>query len=87
MSEKKNILIAQSGGPSAAINASVAGAVTRAMASDQVDRVFGAVHGMEGFLHRQIIDIGDQIRSQDDIEQLIHTPAQALGSSRYKLPK
>jgi 6-phosphofructokinase 1 len=84
---KKNMLIAQSGGPSAAINASVAGAITRAMASDSIDRVFGAVYGMEGFLNRHIIDIKEQIRSQDEIDQLIHTPAHALGSSRYKIPK
>jgi 6-phosphofructokinase 1 len=87
MSEKKNMIIAQSGGPSSAINASVAGAITRAMASEKIDKVYGAINGMEGFLKRKIINITEQIHSQDEIDQLIHTPAQALGSSRYKIPK
>jgi 6-phosphofructokinase 1 len=83
----KNMLIAQSGGPSSAINASVAGAIERALASDKIGRVYGAVNGMQGLLDRHIIDISEQITSSDDIDLLIHTPAQALGSSRYKLPK
>ncbi|MDR1954031.1 MAG: 6-phosphofructokinase [Clostridiales Family XIII bacterium] len=83
----KNMIIAQSGGPSSAINASIAGAIARAMASDKIDKVFGAINGMQGFLDRKIIDISDQMRTSEDFELLIHTPAQALGSSRYKLPK
>jgi 6-phosphofructokinase 1 len=81
------MIIAQSGGPSSAINSSVAGAITRAMASDKIGKVYGAINGMEGFLQRKIIDITEQLHSQDEIDQLIHTPAQALGSSRYKVPK
>jgi 6-phosphofructokinase 1 len=84
---KKNMVIAQSGGPSSAINASIAGAISRAMAADEIGRVYGAVNGMQGFLDRKLIDITDQIKSSNDIDMLIHTPAQALGSSRYKIPK
>jgi 6-phosphofructokinase 1 len=84
---KKNMVIAQSGGPSSAINASVAGAVSRAMAADEIGKVYGAVNGMQGFLDRKLIDISDQIKSSDDIDMLIQTPAHALGSSRYKIPK
>jgi 6-phosphofructokinase 1 len=84
---KKNMIIAQSGGPSSAINASIAGAVARAMASDKIGHVFGAIHGMQGFLEKKIIDISAQMRTTEDFELLVHTPAQALGSSRYKLPK
>jgi 6-phosphofructokinase 1 len=83
----KNMLIAQSGGPSSAINASIAGAIERALASEKIGRVYGAVNGMQGLLDRRIIDISAQITASDNIETLIHTPAQALGSSRYKLPK
>ncbi|MDR1068681.1 MAG: 6-phosphofructokinase [Clostridiales Family XIII bacterium] len=83
----KNMMIAQSGGPSSAINASIAGAIERALAADEIGRVFGAVNGMQGLLERRIIDISEQITRADDIDLLIHTPAQALGSSRYKLPK
>ncbi|MDR0853441.1 MAG: 6-phosphofructokinase [Clostridiales Family XIII bacterium] len=84
---KKNMIIAQSGGPSSAINASIAGAIARGMASDKIDKVLGAVNGMQGFLNRQIINISEQMKSSEDFELLIHTPAQALGSSRYKIPK
>jgi 6-phosphofructokinase 1 len=57
------------------------------MAAEEVGKVYGAVNGMQGFLDRKLISITDQIKSSDDIDMLIHTPAQALGSSRYKLPK
>ncbi|MDR3072742.1 MAG: 6-phosphofructokinase [Clostridiales Family XIII bacterium] len=85
--DAKNILIAQSGGPSSAINASIAGATARAMGSEKIKHVLGAVNGMKGFLDRKIINVSKQITSSDDFDLLIHTPAQALGSSRYKLPK
>lgn len=83
----KNMIIAQSGGPSPAINASLAGAVARAMASDEIGNVYGALHGLEGLLHRQIICLSDQIKSAHDFDLLIHTPAMALGSCRFKLPR
>ena len=85
MSEKRNMLIAQSGGPSSAINASITGAIVRGMASTKIDHVLGAVNGMQGFLDRKIINVSDQIKKNEDIEMLIHTPAHALGSSRYKI--
>ena len=82
---KKNMLIAQSGGPSSAINASITGAIVRGMASTKIGRVLGAVNGMQGFLDRKIIDISAQIKTSEDIRLLYHTPAHALGSSRYKI--
>ena len=85
MSEKRNMLIAQSGGPSSAINASITGAIARGMASTKIDHVLGAVNGMQGFLERKIINISDQMKTSEDFEMLIHTPAHALGSSRYKI--
>jgi 6-phosphofructokinase 1 len=57
------------------------------MAADEIGKVYGAVNGMQGFLERRLIDITAQIKSSNDIDMLIHTPAQALGSSRYKIPK
>jgi 6-phosphofructokinase 1 len=80
-------LIAQSGGPSSAINASITGAIARGMASTKIRNVLGAVNGMQGFLDRQIINISDQMKRSEDFDLLIHTPAHALGSSRYKIPK
>ena len=82
---KKNMLIAQSGGPSSAINASIAGAIVRGMASTKIGHVLGAVNGMQGFLDRKLINVSDQLRTSGDIDMLIHTPAHALGSSRYKI--
>ena len=84
---KKNMLIAQSGGPSSAINASIAGAIAMGMASDEIGEVLGAVNGMQGFLDKKIINISEQMKTTLDFEKLIHTPAHALGSSRYKIPK
>ena len=85
MAEKRNMLIAQSGGPSSAINASITGAIARGMASTKIDNVLGAVNGMQGFLDRKIINISDQMKTSEDFEMLIHTPAHALLSSRYKI--
>jgi len=83
----KNMIIAQSGGPSSAINASLAGAMACAMASDEIGVVYGALHGLQGLLKRQIISLSDQIKTAKEIEWLVHTPAMALGSCRYKLPE
>jgi 6-phosphofructokinase 1 len=81
------MLIAQSGGPSSAINASITGAIARGMASTKIRNVLGAVNGMQGFLDRKIINISDQMKTSEDFDLLIHTPAHALGSSRYKIAK
>lgn len=84
----KNMIIGQSGGPSPAINASLAGAVQRAMAATpQIGVVYGALNGLEGLLQRKIVSLSDQMTSASDFELLMHTPAMALGSCRYKLPK
>lgn len=53
----KHMLIAQSGGPSAAINATVAGVVERCMTSDKVDRIYGAVNGIKGVLNGNYVDL------------------------------
>ncbi|GHU61111.1 pyrophosphate--fructose 6-phosphate 1-phosphotransferase [Clostridia bacterium] len=87
MTKIGNMLIAQSGGPSSAINASITGAIARGMGSTKIRNVLGAVNGMQGFLDRKIINISDQMKTSEDFELLIHTPAHALGSSRYKIPK
>lgn len=84
----KNMIIAQSGGPSPAINASLAGAVQRAMASgDQIGHIYGAVNGLEGLLQRRIVSLTEQFKTAFDFELLMYTPAMALGTCRYKLPR
>ena len=81
--EKKNLIIGQSGGPSAAINATLAGALSAAAQSEKVGKVYGAFHGIEGVLHRNLIDLTDF----RDFEKLAATPAMALGSCRRRLPE
>ena len=45
---KKHIMVAQSGGPTAAINASLAGVIRGALASETYDKIYGAIHGISG---------------------------------------
>lgn len=81
----KNIMIAQSGGPTAAINATVAGAISVALSSNEVDKIYGAQNGIQGVLDETFIDLKEKIRSSQDLELLSRTPAAALGSCRLKL--
>ena len=76
----KNLLVAQSGGPTSAINATVAGVIAAAYTSDMVDAVLGAQNGIQGVLEERFIDIREKIRSAHDMEQLCQTPSAALGS-------
>ncbi len=80
---KDNLLIGQSGGATAVINASLAGAIYEALRLDQIGNIYGALHGIEGVLKRQIVDLR---REPGDIwQRLVTTPSAALGSCRYKL--
>lgn len=81
----KHMLIAQSGGPSAAINATVAGVVERCMISDKVDRIYGAINGIKGVINGHYIDLTDILASPEQLDLLCHTPSAALGSCRLKL--
>ena len=82
----KNIIVGQSGGPTAVINASVAGVYKKAKELG-VKHVYGMVHGIEGFLEENIIDLDDYLSDKDNYELLKRTPSAFLGSCRYKLPK
>ena len=81
----KHMLIAQSGGPSAAINATVAGVVERCMTSDKVDRIYGAVNGIKGVHNGNYVDLTEILSSPEQLRLLCSTPAAALGSCRLKL--
>ncbi len=76
----KNLLVAQSGGPTAAINASLAGVISRANKAPSVDIVYGAIHGVEGIFNRRLMKLNDL-----DLDILKQTPAAFLGSCRNKL--
>ena len=82
---KKNVLVGQSGGPSSAINATLAGVVEQALTSKKVGKVYGARHGIKGVLEDWIIDIGAPLSAPQALLDLIHTPSSALGSCRHKL--
>lgn len=78
-----NCIVAQSGGPTAVINASIAGVIEEAFKHEQIEEVYGALNGILGVLNEQIINLGDEKNST--IKGLLYTPAAALGSCRHKL--
>ncbi len=80
-----NCLIGQSGGPTAVINASVAGVVSEALNHTCIEEVYGALNGMLGILHEDLVDLAAE--SQQAIRGLRSTPGAALGSCRLKLKK
>lgn len=80
-----NCLVAQSGGPTAVINASLAGVIRANQLNPVYDRVFGGIHGIEGVLQDKLYDVTDLTTSE--IEILKQTPSSALGTCRYKLKR
>ena len=76
-------LFGQSGGPTSVINASAAGVFLEALNQKNITRVYGAVHGIRGILHEELIDINQE--DPKELEYLKNTPSSALGSVRYKL--
>ena len=81
-----SIIVGQSGGPTAVINSSLAGVYKNAIERG-FDKVYGMLHGIQGLLDEQYIDLSTQIHSELDIELLKRTPSAFLGSCRYKLPE
>ena len=83
---KKNILVGQSGGPTAVINASLYGVIAEGMARpDETGRVYGMVNGIEGFLSGHVADLSSL--TTEELVLLKQTPAAYLGSCRFKLPE
>lgn len=81
----KNLIVAQSGGPTAAINATLSGVIKEWLSKKKNNgaKVYGAKFGVEGILKENIIDLGEL--SEDDLDKLMRTPSSALGSCRYRL--
>lgn len=77
------MVIGQSGGATAVINASLAGALEVGLASDEVGRILGMRHGIEGLLNSDLVDLGNIDAGRRDV--LKRTPSAALGTGRYKL--
>ncbi|SFQ08423.1 6-phosphofructokinase 1 [Butyrivibrio proteoclasticus] len=84
----KNVLVAQSGGPTSAINASLAGVLKATIDSVEFDRCYGAINGILGVMSENYLDLTDKAAKDPDfIKLLTHTPAMYLGSCRFKLPE
>ena len=84
---KLNCMVAQSGGPTTAINSSLAGVISAAMDSPLFENVYGSVNGIQGILNSRIINLTDVVKNTAGaINTLMKTPAMYLGSCRYKLP-
>lgn len=81
-----NALVGQSGGPTAAINATLAGVIRAAASCEGIRTLYGMRNGIEGFLRENLVDLSAQFEGGRDIDRLIGTPAAALGSCRKKLP-
>ena len=78
-----NLLVAQSGGPTSVINASLAGVVSEAGKNFCIEEIYGGLNGIHGILREELIDFNEE--TNHAIQGLKYTPAAALGTCRYKI--
>ena len=83
---KKNLIVGQSGGPTAVINSSLYGVVSEGIRQEEIGHVYGMVNGIEGFLKGTVLDFEEALPGEK-LEYLTYTPGAYLGSCRYKLPQ
>lgn len=84
---KKNCIVAQSGGPTAAINASLAGVINAVLSSGNYDTIYGSKNGITGLLEGEYLNLTHLVKKQPKmLHTLKHSPAMYLGSCRFKLP-
>ena len=81
-----NIAVAQSGGPTVAINASLMGVFEEAIKNPQIDKIYGSLNGIEGIINDNLVELNTLIKSAEDVELIKTTPSTVLGSCRYKMP-
>ena len=86
MLSRANAVVGQSGGPTAAINATLSGVIRGAFQSDKIDTLYGMVNGVEGLLSGNLVNLNYLKGDEDSLARLSITPASALGSARYRLP-
>ncbi len=84
---KGNAIVGQSGGPTAAINATLSGVIRGAFENECIETIYGAFNGVEGMLAGTICNLNEVFANEADLFTLENTPAAALGSCRHKLPK
>ena len=82
----KNVIVGQSGGPTAVINSSLLG-VYKTAKDRGADKVYGMVHGIKGFLDGRVVDLSQMLKNDLDMDLLKRTPSSFLGSCRFKLPE
>ena len=85
---KGNAVVGQSGGPTAAINATLSGVIKGAFLAKEegiIENLYGMRYGIEGFLEEKMVNLFDVFANQDDLKTLEATPAAALGSCRKKM--
>ncbi len=80
-----NCIVAQSGGPSSVINATIAGIIKANQLNPLYEHVYGGLHGIEGILQEKFVDLTNMSEEENAILQ--QTPSSALGSCRYKLKR
>ena len=81
-----NAVVGQSGGPTAAINATLAGVIKGAMETECIGKIYGMRNGIEGFLEKRLVALDEVFADEGKLDLLKQTPAAALGSCRRKLP-
>ena len=84
--KKRNCIIGQSGGPTIAINASLAGIIHKAKYSEEYQNVYGMINGIKGLLEGRYMNLLEEFNTGEKINALKQTPAMYLGSCRFKLP-
>lgn len=84
--KKRNCFIGQSGGPTAAINASLAGIIAECIDTNQFEHVYGMINGIKGLLEEKYFDLLEKFQDEKSLSQIKYSPAMYLGSCRYKLP-
>ena len=81
----KNLIVGQSGGPTAVINSSLYGVIREGFnRSEEIEHVYGMINGIQGFLDGRFMDMKEL--DNDTLEALRTTPGAYLGSCRFKLP-
>ena len=82
-----NAVVGQSGGPTAAINATLAGVISGALKAKEIGKIYGMRNGIEGLLEERLIELDGIFSDKSKLKTLMTTPAAALGSCRKKLPE
>lgn len=83
-----NAVVGQSGGPTSAINASLAGLISEALKCSEIQKLYGMSNGIDGFISERLYDLSELFKgNNNDILLLRNTPGAALGSCRFRLPE